>query len=113
MSVWQDNKVASVAATNGGPTMNVQVLRKKKDSTRTPVNCPQSISLYNKFMGGVDYNDQLRGYYHVWLKCRKYYKYIFWFLFDVAVISSTYLAGTTLTSTSKMSRHFAQSLQRV
>ena len=42
--------------------MNVQVLRKKKDGTRTPVNCPQSISLYNKHMGGVDQNDQLRGY---------------------------------------------------
>ena len=54
----------------------------------TPVNCPQSISLYNEHMGGVDQNDQLRGYYHVRLKCRKYYKYIFWFLFDVAVINS-------------------------
>ena len=43
-------------------------------------------------MGGVDHNDQLRGYYHVRLKCRKYYKYIFWFLFDVAVINSYILA---------------------
>ena len=41
---------------------------------------PQSLSLLNKHMGGVDQNDQLRGYYHVRLKCRKYYKYIFWFL---------------------------------
>ena len=36
-------------------------------------------------MGGVDCNDQLRGYYQVRLKCRKYYKYIFWCLFDVAI----------------------------
>ena len=56
------------------------------------MNCPQSVSLYNKYMGGVDHNDQLRGYYHVRLKCRKYYKYIFWFLFDVAVINSYILA---------------------
>ena len=82
----------SVAATNGDPTINVQVLRKKKDGTRTPVNCPQSISLYNKHMGGVDQSDQLKGYYHVQLKCRKYYKYIFWFLFDVAVINSYILS---------------------
>ena len=40
VSVWQDNKTVSVAATNGDPTMNVQVLRKKKDSTRTPVHSP-------------------------------------------------------------------------
>ena len=45
-----------------------------------PVYCP-----VNKHMGGVDNNDQLRGYYHVRLKCRKYYKYVFWFLFDVAI----------------------------
>ena len=43
-------------------------------------------------MGGVDQNDQLRGYYHVQLKCRKYYKYIFWFVFDVAVINSYILS---------------------
>jgi len=39
-------------------------------------------------MGGFDHKYQLRGYYHVHLRCRKYYEYIFWFLFDVAVISS-------------------------
>ena len=39
-------------------------------------------------MGGVDQNDQLRGYYNVRLKCRKYYKYIFWFLFDLAITNS-------------------------
>ena len=46
-------------------------------------------------------NDELRGYYHVRLKCRKYYKYIFWFQFDLIVqialsyvdISLTYLTN--------------------
>ena len=38
-------------------------------------------------MGGVDNNDQLRGYYHVRLKCRNFYKYIFWFLLEVAIIT--------------------------
>ena len=88
MSAWQENKTVSVAATNGDPTMSVQVLRKKKDGTQTTVHCLQSISLYNKFIEGVDHNGQLRGYYHVRLKCRKYYKYVFWFLFDAAVINS-------------------------
>ncbi len=36
-------------------------------------------------MGGVDRGDQLRGYYHVRMKCRKVYKYIYNFLFDVAI----------------------------
>jgi hypothetical protein len=36
-------------------------------------------------MGGVDLNDQLRGYNSVKLKGRKFYKYIWWFIFDVAI----------------------------
>ena len=45
-------------------------------------------------MGGVDHNDQLRQYYHVRLKCRKYYKYIFWFLFDVTVSNAFIISKT-------------------
>ena len=46
-----------------------------------------SESVYNKFMGGVDCNDQLRQYYEVRMKGRKY-KYLWWFLFDVAVTNA-------------------------
>ena len=88
MSAWQDNKTVTVAATNCDPTVNEQVLRKQKDGTSIAVKCPQSVVLYNKYMGGVDRSDQLRGYYHVRLKCRKYYKYIFWFMFDLAVTNA-------------------------
>lgn len=41
-------------------------------------------------MGGVDRGDQLRQYYHLRLKSRKFYKYIFWFLVDVS-ITNTYI----------------------
>ena len=40
------------------------------------------------FMGGVDRNDQLRGYYNVRMKCRKLYKYIFLFLLDISIINA-------------------------
>ena len=85
--MWQDNKPVPVVATNSDPTLPVTVLRKNKDGSRAIVPCVESMA-YNRFMGGVDRNDQLRGYYHVRLKCRKFYKYIFWFLFDVAVTNS-------------------------
>ena len=45
-------------------------------------------SINTTYMGGVDHGDQLRGYYHVRLKNRKYYKYIFLFLFDVSITNS-------------------------
>ena len=87
-TVWQDKKPGAVVATNSDPKTPTQVFRKNKDGTRDLISYPQSLALYNKFMGGVDRNDQLQGYYHVRLKCRKFYKYIFWFLFDAAITNS-------------------------
>ena len=39
-------------------------------------------------MGGVDRGDQLRGYYRYPIKTRKFYKYIFYFLFEVAITNA-------------------------
>ena len=39
-------------------------------------------------MGGVDYNNQLRKYYHFRLKSRKFYKYIFWFLVELCIVNA-------------------------
>ena len=39
-------------------------------------------------MGGVDIGDQYRHYYQVRMKSRKFYKYIFWFLFEVSILNS-------------------------
>ena len=36
-------------------------------------------------MGGVDRNDQLRGYYNIEVKSRKFYKYLFYAAMDVAI----------------------------
>ena len=50
--------------------------------------CPEAIISYNEFMGGVDRGDQLRGYYSCRTKSRKFYKYIFYFLLDVAITNA-------------------------
>lgn len=55
---------------------------------------------YNQYMGGVDHNDQIRQYYSVRLKSRKFYKYIFWFLFDVTIVN-TYILSHYIPTTSK------------
>ena len=54
-------------------------------------------------MGGVDHNDHLRQYYHIRLKCRKYYKYLYRMLFDIT-ISNTYILSSTSTSLSTVTR---------
>ena len=88
VSLWQDNRPVVTISTNSDPTQPTTVQRKARDGTSSTFCCPKSISLYNKFMGGVDRNDQLRQYYAIRMKGRKYYKYIWWFLFDVAVTNA-------------------------
>ena len=65
VALWQDNRPV-VISTNSDPTQPTTVQRKARDG------CPASISSYNKFMGGVDLNDQLRQYYSIRMKGRKY-----------------------------------------
>ena len=87
-TAWKDNKVVNVVSTLASPNDHTFVNRGQKDGSRIPVPCPVCIFLYNRYMGGVDLGDQLRGYYHVRLKCMKNYKYIFWFMFDVAITNA-------------------------
>ena len=91
VSVWQDTKPVVVIATNSDPTESTTVLRKLRDGTRKEFASPTAIDLYNKYMGGVDYNDQMRGYYHFRLKCRKNYKYLLWFIIDVTIVNTLIL----------------------
>ena len=65
-----------------------EVMRQNKDGTKSNIPCHQSFVNYNMYMGGVDRGDQLRGYYKCAIKTRKWYKYLFYFLFDVAITNS-------------------------
>ena len=91
-SVWMDKKPVSMLSTLAQADATHTALRKQKDGTRAPVQCTDAVVLYNQYMAGVDKGDQLRQYYHVRTRCRKYYKYIFWFMFDVAITNSYILS---------------------
>ena len=65
VTVWQDNRPVTILSTNSQATTPQSVQRRQKDGTRKDVSCPEAIILYNKYMGGVDKGDQLRGYYNV------------------------------------------------
>ena len=81
------------------PNDTVYVERKQLDGTKIDVTCPKAVDAYNQYMSGVDKGDQMRNYYMVRLRCMKYYKYIFWFLFDVS-ITNTYILSPFIPSTS-------------
>ena len=75
-SVGQDRKVGICMSSNCQPSGHGTVPRRLLDRSRTDVPCPDSI-ISNKYMGGVDVGDQLRGYYKCRAKSRKFYKYCF------------------------------------
>lgn len=87
-AAWLDRKVVTIMCTGCDPTQHSTVLRSQKDGTRQSIPCPGACAYYNRYMGGVDRGDQLRGYYHVRTKCRKFYKYVANFLLDVAITNA-------------------------
>ena len=90
--VWQDTRPVTFMSSYHSPAHTTSVARKRVDGSTINVECPVSIINYNKYMGGVDRGDQLRQYYHVHVKSRKSYKYIFWYLFEVCVLNSFILS---------------------
>lgn len=87
-SAWLDNKVVMVMYSGFNPLATSTVLRKQKNGSRLSFPCPLAIDSYNKYMGGVDRGDQLRGYYASKIKSRKYYKYISNFLVGVSLVNA-------------------------
>ena len=81
-------KTVSVLSTNCQPHSEVTTSRQQKTGNRVDVPYPEAVRLYNMFMAGVDKSDHFRGYYAVRMKSTKNYKYIFWFLFDVAIVNA-------------------------
>ena len=85
---WKDNQVVSQPVQRIPPLYG-----EHRRMGHLFVSCPRSLALYNKFMGGVDHSNQLRGSYSFRLKCTKNYKYIFVYFFDVA-ITNPYILHT-------------------
>uniref|UniRef100_A0A1X7VGU7 PiggyBac transposable element-derived protein domain-containing protein n=1 Tax=Amphimedon queenslandica TaxID=400682 RepID=A0A1X7VGU7_AMPQE len=71
-----------------------EVQRKMKTGEHCNFSSPHAIITYNKYMGGVNRNHQVREYDHVRIKSRLYYKYLFWMVLDIAVTNSLTIAKT-------------------
>ena len=111
-SAWKDNKVVTILSTSSDPITTGTVLRRQKDGSRIDVPCPQAIISYNKRMGGVDRGDQLRGYYDCRTKSRKFYKYIYHFLFDVSITNAFILHKHYGSNTYKAVKEFRLQLAK-
>ena len=70
-SAWLDRKVVTMMATGCDATEVGTVLRRQKDGSRKEVSTTTTFIQYNKYMGGVNLGDLLRGYYQCRFKSRK------------------------------------------
>lgn len=110
LSAWLDSKTVMTMSTGFDPKGTSTVQRTQKDSSSLTLTCPLACAEYNKYMGGVDRGDQLRGYYHIRMKSRKFYKYIANFLFDVSVTNAFILYVSTHHGTKMTNKTFREML---
>ena len=103
-TIWMDNREVLVMSTNVQPHEKSTVHRMQTDTTARDIQAPMAIVSYNKWMGGVDRGDQIRQYYHLRLKSRKFYKYIFWFLVDVCIANAHIIHKHNTTPLANLSR---------
>ncbi|KAL2091670.1 hypothetical protein ACEWY4_013933 [Coilia grayii] len=82
---WMDKRdVFFISSSHAGRDQVKQ--RSKFNSQR--ISVPDVVIDYNKKMGGVDHLDQFRSYYNVGRTGKKWWKYLFWGLFNIGIINA-------------------------
>lgn len=84
---WIDKKAVHAAGTyTQAPSQELaEVNRKQKDGTIQKIPCPELVSCYNMYMGGVDKNDQMKSYYTIPVAGKKWWSRVFFYLIDRSI----------------------------
>ena len=88
------------------------MLRKNKDGTRTAVNCPLAVKLYNEHMGGVGLADCKQQVYTCSRKAKKWCHRLFYFFLDVAVVNAHILETESAHCAHRSQKEFRHELAR-
>lgn len=83
--LWKDKKHIFLSTADNPATIDSVVPRKSRNGDIRQVPAPSIVPRYNNNMNGVDHADQLRTEYSTYRSSRRWWLYLFWFLFDVAV----------------------------
>ena len=75
------------------PTLPVK--RRRKYGEKEDVDCPQIISAHNKYMSGVNRNDQIKSCYPIKLRTRKWWHRVVFEILDCCVVNSHILEMET------------------
>ena len=87
--LWKDSKLVGFVDTFCSDSDQTTVTHKLGDGSHTTVRCPESVKLYNQYMGGVDLADQLRNTYSCSRKSAyKCFMRLFWFFLETSKINA-------------------------
>lgn len=107
LSKWMDrgSKPVTLLSSMHNPSKHTKVKRTNVKGEREEVPCPESISDYNQFMGGVDRMDQMLSAYSVAQKSRRWWIKLFYYFIDCAIVNCFILYKET----TKKNNHKAMS----
>lgn len=111
-TTWKDKKLVHFISTESNPVGNETVNRKQRDGTIVQVPTVPVVKTYNKSMGGVDLHDQLRGYYALGTKSRKWWRYLFWFCIDLSIVNAFILEQKAINHRSRTQLKFRVELAK-
>ena len=101
---WHDKKDVSFLSTNVSPMEAGRQVERTVRGQRTHITKQKVADVYTANMGGVDRADQLRSFYASgWQSC-KWYKYLFWFAFNLSVSNAFVLENFYRSSQGKTKR---------
>lgn len=87
---WMDKKAVHAAGTfTQAPSQQLpEVKHKQKDGTIEKIACPELVSSYNLYIGGVNKNDQMKSYYNIPVAEKMWWNRVFFDLIDRSIYNS-------------------------
>ena len=83
-----DKRDVAFLSTNVSPDEPSRPVPHIHNRQNVNIEKPRVSDVYTAHMGGVDRADQLRSFYCSGWQSKKWYKYLFWFLFNVSVCNA-------------------------
>lgn len=86
---WFDNKVVTTMSIYVGTQPVCEAKRfDRKEKKHVKIPCPQSVKVYNAYMGGVDLLDAMLGFYRIKIRSKKWYLKIVFHVLDRAAVNA-------------------------
>lgn len=93
VNIWKDKKDVRIVSTNCSD--EIGKVQRRVGKEKKEITCPLAVEKYNAHMNGVDLFDQKRLYYDISQHRKKWWKYIFIFVIQCALINSFILFDRT------------------